>query len=161
MVVFDAQRAVMFADDAAGDSEAEAGAAIFRGEMREEKFVFILGRNAVARVGDFDFDGVALPRNTRGDGDGAKRRAFEGFRGVVDQIYDNTAEQFSIRFYDGQIRREFAVQRDAFEALVEYIKSLRNDRIHVRGSKARGGEAGELRKFVDQRFECLDRKSVV
>src|SRR6185437_16310842 len=105
-----------------------------------------LGRNAVACVGNFDFDGVALPGGTRGDGDGAKRGAFQGFSGIVDQIYDNTAQQFRIRLYDWQIRREFAVQRNPFEALVKYVESLRNDRIHVRRSKARSGEAGELRK---------------
>src|SRR5579864_3507148 len=127
MIVLDAQRAVMFADDAAGDGEAEARATIFCGEMRQEKFVFILGRNAVTCVSNFDFDGVALPRGTRGDGDGAKRRAFQSLGGIVDQIYNNAAQQFRIRFYNWQIRREFAVQRGAFKALVEYIESLRND----------------------------------
>src|SRR6267143_860694 len=40
-VVFDAEQAVVFADDARRDGEAEAGAAIFGGKVREEKFVFV------------------------------------------------------------------------------------------------------------------------
>src|ERR1700722_17174547 len=42
-IVFDVNCAAVLGDNARGDGEAEASAAIFCGEMREEEAVFVLG----------------------------------------------------------------------------------------------------------------------
>ena len=42
---------MVLGDDAAGDGQAQAGAAFLGGEVRQEEFVFVLGGNAVAAVG--------------------------------------------------------------------------------------------------------------
>ncbi len=154
-VIFDAKSAVMFCDDAAGDGEAEAGAAILGGEMREEEFVFVFWRDAVARVSNFDFDGIAIASETRRDGDGAECGAFEGFGGVVDQVDKHATNEFRVGFHDGKRGSEVAVDFDAVEASAKNVESLRGDGVDVRRSKARGREAGKLRKFVDERLERL------
>src|SRR5881394_1377244 len=59
-VVFDAEQAVVLGDDSGSDSEAEAGAAILGGEMRQEKFVLVGGRDALAGVFHGDFDGIGF-----------------------------------------------------------------------------------------------------
>src|SRR5258707_11785339 len=59
-IVFYTETAAMLGDDAGGDGEAEAGAAIFGGEVRKKEFVFVLRGNAMAGVGDDDFDGVEI-----------------------------------------------------------------------------------------------------
>ncbi len=145
----------MFGDDAAGDGEAKARAAIFRGEMRQEELVFVFGRDAVARVGDFDFDSFAVAGEVRRDGDATQLGAFEGFSGVVDQIDDDAADELGVSSDDGERGGEIAVQHDAVEAAVENVESLGGDGVDVGGGEARGGEARELREFVDQRFEGL------
>ena len=58
-VLFDADGTMMIFDDAAYDCEAEAGAAFLGREIGEEQFLFELLRDAVARVGDQDFDRIA------------------------------------------------------------------------------------------------------
>ena len=59
-IVFDVNGAAVFGDDARGDGEAEAGAAIFGGEVRQEETVFIFGRDAVTGVLHADFDGFGV-----------------------------------------------------------------------------------------------------
>src|SRR5690348_16654972 len=152
-VVFDAQSAVMLGDYSAGDGEAEAGAAFFGGKVRQEQAVFVLGRNAVAGVGDFDFDGLGVVDGTRRDGDAAKLRAFKGFSGIVHQIDDDAANEFGVSLDGGKGSGKFAPERDAVEASVKNGKGFGGDGIDVDGREARGREARELRKFVDECFE--------
>src|SRR5579862_6270372 len=59
-IVLDVNRAAVLGDDARGDGQAEAGAAILGGEMREEEAVFVFGRNTVTCVLDTDFDGFGV-----------------------------------------------------------------------------------------------------
>ena len=66
-IIFDVDAAPVFGDDASGDSQAEAGAAVLGREMGEEKLVFVLRRDAVAGVGDADFDGFGVGVGTSGD----------------------------------------------------------------------------------------------
>ena len=75
--------AVVFGDDAAGDGQAEAGAAVLGGEVREEKFVFVFGGDAVAAVGD-SISTVSFCAKARGDREAAEFGVFHGFGGVVD-----------------------------------------------------------------------------
>ena len=92
-VIFDVQSAAVFSDDARGDGQAESGAAIFGGKMREEKFVFVFGRDAVAGVGNANFDGVGFRVGARGDGNFADARVFESFGSVVNEIDEDAAQQ--------------------------------------------------------------------
>ena len=154
-VVFDAKGAVMLGDDAAGDGQAEAGTAIFRGEMRKEKFVLVFGRDAVAGVGDFDFDRLAVACEPRDHGNGAKSGALEGFGGIVDKIDDDAANELGVGLHDGKGGGEVALESDAVEAAAKNVERLRGDCVHIGGSEARSREARELRKFVDERFEGL------
>src|SRR2546421_12113737 len=59
-IIFNADVAAVFGDDASGDGQAEAGATVFGGKMREEKFVFVLRRDTVASVRDNNFDRVEI-----------------------------------------------------------------------------------------------------
>src|ERR1700683_3260846 len=56
-VVFDANRAVMFGNNAARYREAQSRAASFSGKMGQEKLFFVLRRDSVAAVRDLDNDG--------------------------------------------------------------------------------------------------------
>ena len=82
-VVFDAEETVVFGDDARGDGEAEAGAAILGREMREEKFVFVRGRNAVTGVFHGNFDRVGFGVEVRANANVANGGGFKGFGCVV------------------------------------------------------------------------------
>ena len=59
-VVLDADQAVMLGDDAAGDGQAQARAAVLGREVRQEELVLVFGRNAVTAVGDGDLDRVVV-----------------------------------------------------------------------------------------------------
>ena len=60
MIVFRMNRAAMLGNNARGDGQTQPGAAIFGGKLRQEKFVFIFGRNAVTGIGYRNFDGFSL-----------------------------------------------------------------------------------------------------
>src|ERR1700722_18442841 len=59
LIFLHADRSVMLFDDAAHDCETEAGSALSRGEIRQEKFFLQLAGYAMAGICDGDFDGVA------------------------------------------------------------------------------------------------------
>ena len=59
--------AAVFGHDARGDRQAESGAAILGGEMRQEEFVFVFRGDAVAGVRDADFHGVGIGIGSRGN----------------------------------------------------------------------------------------------
>ena len=108
-IVFDVNGAAVLGDDAGGDGETQAGAAILGGKMRQEQAVFVFGRDAVPGVLHADFNGFGLAVGAGGDGDFAEGSGFEGFGGVVDEIDDDAAEQAAV----GANRREIA-RREKF-----------------------------------------------
>src|SRR5579859_1984827 len=59
-VILDAEESVMLGNHTRGDSEAEAGAAIFGGEMGKEELVLVGWGDAMAGVFDGDFDGFGF-----------------------------------------------------------------------------------------------------
>src|SRR5258708_6268497 len=59
MIFFHADRAVMIFHNAAHDGQAESGATLLGGKIRQEKFLFEFASYAVSRVGDSDLDRVA------------------------------------------------------------------------------------------------------
>ena len=60
LVVFHMNAPTVLGDDASGDCQAETGSAILRRKMREEKFVFVLRRDAVTGVGHANLDGFGV-----------------------------------------------------------------------------------------------------
>ena len=107
----------MLGDDARGNRQAQPRAAVFCGKMRQEKFVLVLGRNAVARIRNGYLYRIGFDVQLRGHGDLPNRRVLQCFRGVVDQIDDHAAQQ-------GRRRRaqeadpvcKFGLQSDSVEA---------------------------------------------
>ena len=146
----------MFGDDAGGDGETEASSAVLGGEVREEEFVFVLRRDAVAGVGDDDFDGVEIGLGASFDGNVSHGGGFQGFGGVVDQIDDDAAEQRSVGANGGRLCGEGGVERDAVEAIGENFDGFANDAVDVGGIEFGGREADELGEFVDQSGERAD-----
>src|SRR5580704_6007139 len=90
-VVFHMNAAAVFGDDARRDGQPQAGSAVLRRKMRKEKFVFVLRRNAVAGVRHTDLDGFGVGMGAGGDEDFPERRAFQCFRGIVNQIDHHAA----------------------------------------------------------------------
>ncbi len=78
-----AEKAVVFGDDSGSDSEAEAGAAVFGGEMRQEEFVLVGGRDALAGVFHGNFDGIGFGVEAGGHMNVSNGGRFEGLGGVV------------------------------------------------------------------------------
>ena len=68
-IVFHVNGAAMFGNDARGNREAQTGAAILGGKVRQEKFVFVFRRDAVTGVGDADFDDLRVGMRAGGDED--------------------------------------------------------------------------------------------
>ena len=58
--------AVVFRDDAAGNCEAESGSAVLGRKVRQKQPLFILRRNTVTAVGNFDYDSVVVAFGARG-----------------------------------------------------------------------------------------------
>ena len=155
-IVFDVDGAAVFGDDARGDGEAEAGAAILGGEIRKKEFVLVLGRDALAGVGDGDFDVFGVGVGAGGDSDVADRRGFEGFGGVVNEIDDDAAEKSGIGANDGKIFGERGFERDAVEAAGENFDGFADDGVDVGGFEFGGREADEFGEFVDESGERAD-----
>ena len=155
-VVLDAKAAAVLSDDASGDGETEAGAAIFGGEMREKEFVFVLWGNAVAGVGDDNFDGIEIGFRTSFDGDIFNEGGFEGFGGVVNEIDDDAAEQWSVGANRGRMWREGCTERYAVETAGEDFDGFADDVVNVGGIKFGGRETDELGKFVDEGGKCAN-----
>src|SRR5580692_4637266 len=65
LIVLDMNRAAMLCHDASGDGQAQAGSAVFGGEVRKEKFVFVLWRDALAGVGHANLDGFRVGMRAR------------------------------------------------------------------------------------------------
>src|SRR5947199_252273 len=57
-VVLDADGSVVLRHDMADDRETQAGAAIFRGKIGQEKFLLVIGADAAAGVRDHELDGL-------------------------------------------------------------------------------------------------------
>src|SRR5436309_334959 len=58
-ILFHTDGAVMVFDDAAHDGESESGAALFGGEVWQEKFLLEFGGHAVTGIGDDQLDRFA------------------------------------------------------------------------------------------------------
>src|SRR5580700_7032194 len=149
-IIFYVQSSAVFSHDARGDGQAESGAAIFGGKMREEKFVFVFGRDAVASVRDANFDGVGFGVGARGDGNFADARVFESFGSVVNEIDEDAAQQVGVGANRGEVIGEDGFYDDAVEAAGENAKSFVDECVGVGGKELGAGEAHELGKFVDQ-----------
>jgi len=155
-VVFDAEAAAVLGDDAGGDGEAEAGTAVLGGEVREEEFVFVLRGDAVAGVGDDDFDEVGVGIGAGGDSDVADGGGFEGFGGVINQVDDDGAEERSVGADGGRLDGERSIEGDALEAIGKDLDGFTDDAVDVGGFEFSGGEADELGEFVDEGRESAD-----
>ena len=55
----------MFRDDPAGNRQAQAGAALLGGKVRQKQFVLVFGGNAVTGVSDFAISTASLWRSRR------------------------------------------------------------------------------------------------
>ena len=155
-VVFDAEKPVVFGDDAGSDGEAESGAAIFGGEMREEEFVLIGWRDAVAGVCDGDFDGIGFGIEAGCHVNVSNRSRFEGFGGIVNEIDDDTAEKASVGANSGKRFREKTGEHDAVETTGKNFEGFADDVVGASGFEFGCGEADELREFVDEGSERAD-----
>src|ERR1700683_327005 len=65
-VVFDANRAVMFGDNATGNRQAQSRAASFGRKMGQKQLFFVLRRDSVAAIRNFDDDGVSVAFRSSG-----------------------------------------------------------------------------------------------
>jgi len=91
MIVFHVNGATVLGNNARGDREAQTGATILGGKLRKEEFVLVFRRDAVASIGDGNFDYLGIDVIASGDENLAAGGMFEGFGGIVDQIDDHAA----------------------------------------------------------------------
>ena len=140
----------MFGDDARGDGEAQAGAAILGRKVRQEETIFVLRRDAVAGVLHADFDDLRIAMRASGNHDLADRRSFQRFGGVVDQVDDHAAQEPAVGADGRQILGERRLQRDAIESPGENLDGFVHDGVGAGGRELGDREAHELRKFIDQ-----------
>jgi len=136
----------VFGDDAGGNSEAEAGAAAFGGEMWQKELVLIFRGNAVPGVGNRYLNGIGFGAQMRGDGDLAAGRVFEGLGGVVDEIDDDAAEKWTIGADSGEILFEGGLKLNTIEAPGKDLDGFVDGRVGVGRQKFGGGETDELRE---------------
>src|SRR5688572_6179725 len=93
-------RAPELLDDALGDSEAQAEAALLGGDEVVEDRAEALGRNARAGVGDAHLDLVAISRGGDGDAPAGLRR----LDGVCDEVAVYAAKREDVAFDDDRLR---------------------------------------------------------
>lgn len=155
-VVFDADAATVFGDDARRDGKTKTSSAVLGREMREEEFVLILRRDAVTGVRDDYFNGVEIRLGASFNGDGSNRGRFKSFGRVVDEIDDDAAEQSGISANRGRVRGECATESDTVEAVGENLDGFANDAVDVGRLEFGGREADELGELVDQGGEGAD-----
>src|SRR5271163_1368420 len=98
-VVFHANGAIVFGDDAAGDRQTQTGSARLGRKVREEELFLVLRRNSAAAVGDLNDNGIAVAFRAGGYAQPADWRAFHGFRRVIYQVRHDLANQFGVRFH--------------------------------------------------------------
>src|SRR5450631_1058244 len=67
LVVLGANQPIMFSDDAAGDGQAQAGAALLCRKVRQKKLVLVLRGDPLTAVGDCDLDRVVASMESRGE----------------------------------------------------------------------------------------------
>lgn len=91
MIFLYANGAMMIFDDAADDGQAEPGAALLGGEIRQEEFFFELAGDAVSGVGHGDLDRVAGGNQCGRNLNLADEGILRGLGCVVDQVGYRTA----------------------------------------------------------------------
>src|SRR5579862_5318866 len=136
-IIFYSNRAIVLRNYAGSNGQAKSCSAILGGKMREEQPVLIFRRNSVAGVFHNNFKHFALNIGARAKRDLFGRRAIERIRGIVDQIYQHTAQKFRVALYLGKLVSEFGANGDVIEALVKnfergFDNSVRIDRGHAR-----------------------------
>ena len=146
----------MFLDDLGGDGEAEPGAALLGGEVRQEETLAHLVGEAGAGVGDGEFDHAA-GQQRGADAQFAQQALLHGFGGVVDQVAQGALHGFGV----GEDERKAGIQpldqKDALKASGEERERVLNDGVQVGGMRLRGGELGQRGELVDQRPHALYR----
>src|SRR5207302_5292134 len=105
-VLLGPDRAVVFGDDAAGDGESQAGAAVFGGEVRKEEPFLGVRRDAGPAVGHDDLNYVAARVERGADPDLFGRGMFEGLGGVIDQVHERAFHLLGVDLDQGQVWRE-------------------------------------------------------
>ena len=155
-IVFDAEDAIVFGDDAGGYSKTESSATVLCGKVWKKKFVLIGRGDALAGVFNGDFDGLGFGVEARGDRDLANGRRFQSFGRVVDEIYENATQKACV-CSDGWKRiRKGAGEEDAVHAAGKNFEGFANDLVDAGRLEFGGREANKLREFVDERGERPD-----
>ncbi len=147
-IVFHANAAVVFRNNPARDRQAQPRPAFLRREVRQEKPLFILGRNPVPAVGHFDFYRFALR-----------------FRSASPRATCESSSLPSLppRYRSGSPSRAAAAPRSAFtggnavassvfsvipfKPPVKQLQRARHDRIQIRRRQPRGRESRKLREL--------------
>src|SRR6266576_3265033 len=156
LILFDPDGALMVFDDAAHDGQAQTGAALLGGEIRQKEFFLQFLGHSVTGVGDSNLHGIATGDETGGDSDFAQQRALHGLGGIVHQVCQGALDGIRISHHLGQIGREILVQTDAVEATVKRAQGAFDDGVDVGRMRLRCGEAGEGRKLIDQGTNRVD-----
>ena len=92
-------RALMFLDNFGRDGEAEAGAALLGGEVREEEALAHLVGEAGAGVSDGEFD-HAVFKEVGADAKLAEEALLHGLGGVVDEVAKGTLEGLGVGHHE-------------------------------------------------------------
>ena len=147
--------AAVFADDAADDEEAEAGAGGFRGAVGFEEAAHLLGRDAGAVVGDGNQE-----IGFRGAGADPDHAVFpgDGLVGVADEVVENLLKLIGIDQGHGELRREIEIHGDAAgnDFRFEQGQGLAEDGVEVAAVAAGGGGADGVEELLEDGVEPLD-----
>jgi hypothetical protein len=124
--------------------------------MRKEEAIFVFGRDAVTGVLHADFYGLGVAVRACRNHDFAKRRGFERFGGIVDEIDDHATEQAAVCADRRKIVSERSFEGDAVEAAGEDLDGFLDDGVGAGRREFGGGEADELRELIDELRESGD-----
>ena len=146
---------LVFLDDLGGDGEAEAGAALLRGEVwKEEPLAHFVGE-AGAGVGDGEFDHAGVEQGG-GDAELAEEARLHGLGGVVDEVAEGALEGFGVGEDERQVWAEAADDADVLQAAGEEGERVFDDGVEIGGAGMGGGKLGEGGELVYERAHAFD-----
>ena len=148
-VGFRADGAAVLLHNLGGDGKTETGAAMLGGIKRQEEALANFVGEAVAGVGDCDFDCAAIFTESGMNTEQAQQAALHGFSSVVDEVGEGTAQGVVIGENGGQSGLEIALHGDAFKAAREECKRFFDDLVDVAGAGLRRRELRQGGELVD------------
>ena len=108
---------------------------------------------AVAGVGDGDFDRRAIFAERAVHAEHAQQAALHGLGGIVDEVGQRAANGLRIGQHQRQAGLQIALHGDAVEPAGEQRQRLLGHLVHVAGARLRRGKLRQRGELIDQRAQ--------